>query len=665
MIRLINMPFGSLTRPALALSQFKAQLSDAGMPARVLYLNIDFARMIGFGSYEALSVQKGVDTQVSEWLFAGAAWRRPFGPDEQEFLRLCDAELGSIYKVPDPASWLLKIRREIIGRFLEQCYRRVIEGGVPRVVGFSCMFYQTIASLALGRLLKERHPEMKIVYGGACFHGEMGEELIRKVPWIDAVSTGEADDIVVDLFRLLADGKAPAGLHGILARDTGEAIVPGPVHRPVSGDVLDSLPDPDFDDFYEDAARSGLPNDPSWHDRLTLPLEASRGCWWGQKKHCTFCGLNADGMEFRLKSPEKIFATMKRLSARYRFRHLLMTDNILAMSYFKTLLPMMASERLMSGDRPVEVFFEVKANLTRAQTKAIADAGITSIQPGIESLSTHMLDLMAKGVAALQNAYLLKCCTQYGLAVYWNILIRIPGEAPEDYRQMVDWTRRMVHLRAPSSGALLVQCHRFSPYYFQKGRWTEDVRAAGWYSSLFPADQIDLEKVAYYFDATWKDTLDDTAYDELFDVSSKWMEAWRERAEVPRLTLHERSDGGLEIEDTRAGEPMVWQLGPREAAVYRAIDDIANPRKVRAELPAAIAEGMTEAAIRGQLHAFVEQGLALEEGDKFLGLALPPARGIEPIDRRRIRIRRLAKQHPRNAPPSSLRLPVAPRNPAS
>ena len=62
------------------------------------------------------------------------------------------------------------------------------------------------------------------------------------------------------------------------------------------------------------------------------------------------------------------------------------------------------------------------------------------------------------------------------------------------------------------SGALLVQCHRFSPYYFQKGRWTEDVRAAGWYSSLFPADQIDLEKVAYYFDATWKDTLGDAAY---------------------------------------------------------------------------------------------------------------------------------------------------------
>jgi ribosomal peptide maturation radical SAM protein 1 len=652
------MPFGSLTRPALALGLFKAQLSDAGMTTRVLNLNFDFARMIGFAGYEAISMFKGVETQVSEWLFANAAWRRPFGPDEQEFLKLCGEELGTIYKVPDPVGWLLKIRRQVIGRYLEQCYARVVEHGVPKVVAFSCMFFQTVSSLALGRLLKERHPEIKLVYGGACFHGEMGEELIRKVPWIDAVSTGEADDIVVELFRQLAAGETPTGLQGVFARDTDDAIVSGPVHRPVSGEVLDALPDPDFDEFYADAGRFGLPEQQSWQDRVTLPFEASRGCWWGQKKHCTFCGLNAEGMEFRLKSPERTFATMKRLSERYPFRHMQMTDNILAMSYFKSLLPTMAGDRLVSAGRPVEVFFEVKANLTRAQMKAIADAGIVYIQPGIESLSTHMLDLMGKGVSALQNAYLLKCCTEYGVVVYWNLLIRIPGETAEDYRQMVHWMRRLVHLRPPSGGAPRVECHRFSPYFFQKGRWTEGVRASKWYEGLFPEDQLDLDKVAYYFDATWKDTLGDPHYDDLLNVTLDWMRVWRDLPEPPRLTLRDTDDGGLEIEDTRAGEPTVWELAPKEAAIYRAITDIANPRKVRESLPAAYAEGMSEAAIRGQLQGFVEQGLAVEEGDKFLGLALPPALGVAPLDRRRVQMRRVANQRPRNAPPSTLRLTV-------
>ena len=34
----------------------------------------------------------------------------------------------------------------------------------------------------------------------------------------------------------------------------------------------------------------------------TLALETSRGCWWGQKHHCTFCGLNGEDMQYRSKS---------------------------------------------------------------------------------------------------------------------------------------------------------------------------------------------------------------------------------------------------------------------------------------------------------------------------------------------------------------------------
>src|SRR5262249_48286245 len=150
----------------------------------------------------------------------------------------------------------------------------------------------------------------------------------------------------------------------------------------------------------------------SWQDRVALAFEASRGCWWGQKKHCTFCGLNRETMTFRVKSAERVLGTMRRLSSRYTFRHLQAADNILAMSYWKTLLPRLAEERLSSAGKPVSIFFEVKPNLSRAQVKAMADAGVAHVQPGIESLSTHLLELMAKGVTGLQNVYLLKCCAE-------------------------------------------------------------------------------------------------------------------------------------------------------------------------------------------------------------------------------------------------------------
>src|SRR5262249_43828208 len=163
---------GSVTRPALALSSFKAQLAAAGMGSRVYYLNLDFAQRIGFSAYEALALFKGVDVPVGEWLFSREAFGREPGPSEEEYLRRFGDKIRRIHKVPDPTSWLLGVRRWAVRPFLEHCYERLFSGDPPRVVAFSCMFFQTVASLALGRLIKERRPEVKLVYGGACLHDE-------------------------------------------------------------------------------------------------------------------------------------------------------------------------------------------------------------------------------------------------------------------------------------------------------------------------------------------------------------------------------------------------------------------------------------------------------------------------------------------------------------
>jgi hypothetical protein len=37
-----------------------------------------------------------------------------------------------------------------------------------------------------------------------------------------------------------------------------------------------------------------------------LLIETSRGCWCGAVSHCTFCGLNGEGMAYRRKSPQRV-----------------------------------------------------------------------------------------------------------------------------------------------------------------------------------------------------------------------------------------------------------------------------------------------------------------------------------------------------------------------
>jgi ribosomal peptide maturation radical SAM protein 1 len=623
------MPFGSIMRSSLALGLMKAQCTRAGLAARVHHLNFAFARAIGFAGYEMIARFKGVETQVSEWLFAEAAWCRSFGLPEEEFLRTCGNELETIPEVADPVAWLRQIKRHVVKPYLEASYQRLTADGPPKVVAFSCMFFQTVAAMALGRLLKERHPGTKIVYGGACFHGEMGEELIDKVSWVDAVSVGEADQVIVPLFQALTRGEVPAGLPGIHYRAADGRVVAGPPPVPTSGEVLDTLPDPDASEFFDDARAVGLMQDDRWLDKAAVTFESSRGCWWGQKKHCTFCGLNAEGMEFRVKRPENTLATVERLAAQYPTRLLWATDNIMAMSYFTTFLPRLAERKLEVRGKPVELFYETKPNLNRVQIKALADANVRYPQPGIESLSTHLLQVMDKGVSALHNVFFLKCATEYQLTTVWNLLIRMPGEAPEDYAHMEAWFPHLFHLHPPTGGPVRIECHRFSPYFSRKGQYCDNVRPARWYRGIFPEDHFDLSKVAYYFDADWKQIIDDPAYDGVLARLEAWMQRWREDAEVPRLTMYEQADG-LEIEDTRGPEPIAWQLAPQQAAVYRLISDISTPGKIQGQLGGLLS--LDE--IRAILSQLVEQGLALAENDRVLGLALPPTAAASQFQRK-------------------------------
>ena len=55
-------------------------------------------------------------------------------------------------------------------------------------------------------------------------------------------------------------------------------------------------------------------------------------------------------------------------------------------------MPALAARRLH-----LELFYEVKANLKKAQVRLLRDAGVRVIQPGIESFSTRVLDIMRRG----------------------------------------------------------------------------------------------------------------------------------------------------------------------------------------------------------------------------------------------------------------------------
>src|SRR5262249_9174622 len=145
---------------------------------------------------------------------------------------------------------------------------------------------------------------------------------------------------------------------------------------------MDSLPYPDFTDFFDQHAKLPAVHRP--HPPVPL-FETARGCWGGAKHHCKIFGLNSQTTSFPTNSPGRAYDELTWIVDCHG-TDVVSVDNILDMVYFKELLLWIAA-----GDRRIVMHFETKSNLRRDQVEMLARAGLRKIQPGIETLDSDIL----------------------------------------------------------------------------------------------------------------------------------------------------------------------------------------------------------------------------------------------------------------------------------
>jgi ribosomal peptide maturation radical SAM protein 1 len=501
--------------------------------------------------------------------------------------------------------------RPFVDLFLEHCLKTVAWADYT-LVGFTSVFQQNIASLALAARLKRAHPDLTIAFGGANWEDAMGVALQEQFPFVDLVFSGEADESFPAVLEARQRAESPHGIRGVSAT-TGVAQLM-PAARVQS---LDSLPIPDFDPFFDQmrssTAAEGVPP--------TILMESARGCWWGERQHCTFCGLNGATMAFRSKTPARVLAEIRYLRERHDVRTFSMVDDILDMRYFTAVLPDLAEARL-----GIDFFWEVKANLTHPQVRQLRDAGVVFIQPGIESMSDRVLKLMRKGTTAFRNIELMKWCCEYGVKPYWNLLYGFPGETAEDYQESRALIEAIWHLEPPT-GCGPIRMDRFSPYHSQPSSFgMTNVRPMAAFSFLYPFDQRTLMNIAYYFDFDYADgRTDDEFAREVLTLTRAWM------ADKGRgmLAIHADGVGSLEISDTRrefAATPRRARLNDWKAAAYLACDQSQTLRQV-CERPEVQQLQVSASEVEAFLRRCVDHQLMATNGRSWLALAVhQPAR---------------------------------------
>jgi ribosomal peptide maturation radical SAM protein 1 len=609
-VALVSMPFFASQMPSIQLGLLKSIGSEYGFPTQTLHLNLDFAQQIGQGIYESISASRG--PQIGDWLFSVAAFRDQ-APDPEG--RLLD-QIGAVLQLMQtPAEQLHAVRNEAVPRYLDKLME-VVPWGQHRVVGFSCTFQQTVASIALARRIKEKFPHIQIVFGGSSFEDEMGLELVAAIDCIDYAVIGEGDRAFPELLIALQTRGDAAGILGVTCRRDEGVVFPG--MQPLAED-LNALPTPDYDEYFARAQWLATANGQRLQLGAVIPLESSRGCWWGQKQRCTFCGLNGTHLAYRHKSCARVLDEIAHLIRRHGLWTVAFTDNVFPLDYMKEMI-----KRLNDQQADYVLSYEMRPNLGRSQIREVVRAGIRQVQLGIESLNTHVLKLMRKGVTAAQNVNALRWARYYGLTVNWNLLWGFPGETEADYSVQASLFPRITHLQ-PAGSCFPIWMEHFSPVFVDRHAFpVRYIRPHFSYAYVYPR-HVDLERVAYFYDYQFVDSLPEGAYEETRRQLRLWQEAWKDPVLTPMLTYW-YAPGLLHIEDRRDAKTASTQY-TFQGVLPELYKGCSDAPLTAGELQTHLRLDLDEEEIRLALEEFCTQGLMMREGECYLSLALPATQG--------------------------------------
>jgi ribosomal peptide maturation radical SAM protein 1 len=614
-ISLINMPFADWNQPSFALSQL-AGLTRREYPdrfdVRVCYLNQDFVEYMGLSLYdEIISGFEHQGTGIGEWLFRQIAFPELDDNAEEYFARYYPTAQWKAFKdtVIRKRAGLEEFCRSIIARY---------ELDRMDIVGFTSMFAQTVPSLALARLIKLSNPGAVTLIGGANCEIPMGAVIAKNVATVDFVFSGPAllsfPEFLDSFMHNDLDGASK--IRGVLSRENSSGqVVASAVGRERE---IDDFFEPDYGSFIKSLEdRPALMGALSESNHPRLYFETSRGCWWGERSHCTFCGLNSQSMNYRSMSPP---IALQQFNWLFGFAPWCVeyhcTDNIMPKSYPSQVFPFL--------DAPAgsSIFYEIKLPVSEKDLRAMVACRVNKVQPGIEALSTSTLKLMGKGTTAFQNLQFLKNCIRFGLEPVWNLLIGFPGEDPAVYEKYDSEIPFLSHL-PPPSGVYMVRFDRYSPYFMDSADYGLDLRPLDYYSLTFPFEPSELAQLAYFFqDVNISPYLIEavTWIGRLGERVGNWRKEWSEGVTPPRLHLERDRSGAGVVHDLRFGGAEQTAVDATGIALMDRLSSPARPSRLADELK------LSPDAISARLELFRQKRWVFEEGDRLMCLVVaePP-----------------------------------------
>jgi magnesium-protoporphyrin IX monomethyl ester (oxidative) cyclase len=614
---LVHMPFGSLSISPLSMGVLLAAAKKNKLSVKGFFPGFHFINLLGYEFYNILH-RCTMEEGVGNLLFSHEIFRQrdriikyieEFVSSSREKF---DADISNFFGSQVEIAELVDILLEKTTFFLEKTAAQALDWS-PSIVACSASVNQHVASLALLKRIKKFNPGITTIMGGPSVWGKPGLATVKSFPWVDYVFSGEGDDNFVKFCEDILKHKGSDLRDLLLPLGALSAAWEGKLVPVARVSNLEALPPPDFHDYCDALASSGLQD----KIRPILTYESARGCWKGKASLCSFCSLNYDTVEFRTKSAAKVLREVLELKAEYGISDIYFTESIINMSIFKDLLPTLTSKKAN-----LALFFQVPSKLSWIQIQKMASAGVMEILPGIENLQDDLLKLMNKNNSAIDNIALLKYAAQVDMIVSWNLLAAIPGERPEFYDELTALLPLLFHLSPPQPTDVLFQRDAF--YWRHAEELHLDLKPIDIYDLIYPGMAEFVEDFADSFEAVNHDELfasTITGRTRLGVLINEW-QTHGNSVKQPSLTMVNCGKDGAVIIDARpCAARDTYKLTEQESLVYCLLWEPLTFSELQGLLFLKGWEGR-DSNLQDILDGFIAAKIAVSMKDMYLGLAV-------------------------------------------
>ena len=380
---------------------------------------------------------------------------------------------------------------------------RYIEKAKPKFLGFSIIDGNIDASLAIAKLIKEKYPEIKILFGGngvECLDfGRLPNTNYRtnEYTFIDAISRGDGEMTFVDILKSDWSEESLMSIKGLVWNCNGIFI-----HNGMRANIsMNDLPVPDYSSLEDNYYYKSVYQD-------TKPLTMSRGCPF----RCSFCSVPDYIPEYRYRTTDNVIEEMEGWIAKGK-KHFFCHDSIINGNpgWLKELC-----EKIIAKGLDITFGGNMRLSTTMRDLDTMRlyrRAGLTKFITGFESASEPVLRHMKKytnteGVREIfenvrqvnkENA---ETEFSWPLKFGMQLIIGYLNEGEEDFQKTMDFVEEFHDCMDE-----VVTCSAFLIHEPLRKRWLEEGQYLEYHNGVnfstkwnTPADRLErLERIENLF----------------------------------------------------------------------------------------------------------------------------------------------------------------------